>query len=88
MVTINPLKAKEFHLFEILYKINNINEKMFFFNNRYGVSFSEFENLVKNADNENFEVWEDYMQWKANQKQLEQLLSDKADIESGNYQIA
>jgi hypothetical protein len=88
MVTINLLKAKEFHLFEILYEINNANEKIFFYNNKYGINFHEFEDLVKNADNENFEVWDDFMQWKANIKQLEQLLSNKADIESGNYQIA
>jgi hypothetical protein len=88
MLTINSLKAKEFHLFEILYEIHNVNEKISFFYNKYGVNFPEFEDLVKNADTENFEVWEDYMQWKASQKQLEQLQADKRDIEIGNYQIS
>jgi hypothetical protein len=40
--------------------------KLFEFQEKYGCLFTDFENRLKTYSEENFEDWDNYMEWKAN----------------------
>lgn len=42
-----------------------IKEKLKLFEKKYQCDFSQFEQSVTTAEEENFERWDDYMEWKA-----------------------
>ena len=42
-----------------------IKEKLSLFEKKYTCDFSQFEKEVNEADEEDFEKWDDYMEWKA-----------------------
>lgn len=88
MTVINSNSTKEFELFRIIYQLHALKDKISFFERKYNIDFNEFENSVKNSKDENFEIWDDYIAWKANQKLLTYLTSQKQDIESGNFSIS
>lgn len=88
MTVLNLNNTKEFGLYQILYQIHANNDKIEYFRNKYSLDFDDFEQLVKNSQEEKFELWDDYIAWKANIKALDKLNSQKQDIESGNYTIS
>jgi hypothetical protein len=88
MTVINANNTLEFQLFKILYQIHSIEDKINMFTNKYKLDFTEFEEIVRNTKEENFDLWDDYIEWKANSKSLKQLLAQKKDIESGDFSIS
>ncbi len=54
-----------------LYELHIIKEKLSLFEKKYGKSFKEFEKEVK--EKEDFEKWDDYLEWKAYFKAYEDL---------------
>jgi hypothetical protein len=50
-----------------------IKEKLSLFEKKYKCDFSHFEKKVMDAKEENFEQWDDYMEWKAFYKKYNQL---------------
>lgn len=42
-----------------------IKEKLALFKKKYNCDFPEFENSVTSAKKEDFQRWDDYMEWKA-----------------------
>jgi len=55
----------------LLYEFHIVREKLRLFEKKYGKSFEEFEIEVKKK--EDFEKWDDYMEWKAYLKAYEDL---------------
>ena len=49
---------------ELLYEIHRVSECIGLFEIKYGKTFEEFEKEIKTSP-EKFEVWDDYMEWKA-----------------------
>ncbi len=35
------------------------------FQKKYGLAFEDFEQQIKTTENEDFEKWDDYIEWKA-----------------------
>ena len=54
-----------------LYELHIIREKLSLFEKKYGKSFKAFEKEVK--EREDFERWDDYLEWKAYLKAYEDL---------------
>jgi len=54
-----------------LYDLHIIREKLLLFEKKYGKTFSEFEKEV--LSKEDFEKWDDYLEWKAYLKSLKEL---------------
>ncbi len=50
-----------------------VKDKLNLFERKYNQTFSVFEMNIKNAKQENFERWDDYIEWKAYQKSLSKL---------------
>jgi hypothetical protein len=55
----NYVKMKHFT------ELTLIKEKLHLFEIKYNCDFPQFESKVINAEKENFEHWDDYMEWKA-----------------------
>jgi len=50
------------------------------FEEKYGMTIEEFERKIKSSE-ESFEAWDDYIEWKAYVKKLEELKSRLRDVE-------
>ncbi len=71
---------------ELLYKFHQALECIKLYETKYGKKFEEFEKQVKN-NAENFDVWDDYMEWKACIKELETLKKLLQEVEDGNPEL-
>jgi len=81
-ITVSSDEIKEYERLKIISQLTPVKEKIRFFENKYGCSFEEFEKRLK-GKNENFEEWDDYIEWKAyveSQKNLEQRLREINDV--------
>ena len=88
MVTINSEQVKKYQLYNTIYQIHNLKDKISFFEKKYNKNFLEFEEEIKKGADENFECWDDYMQWKAYTKSYNQLDSERKDILNGNFRLS
>ncbi|GAB5047486.1 hypothetical protein [Thermodesulfovibrio sp. TK110] len=83
---INKEKIIELYNVSLLYEIHRVQEKIRLFENKYNIRFEDFEKLIKSQNEENFESWDDYMEWKAYEKKLQEL--KKENLDAGNYQLS
>ncbi|ACI21409.1 hypothetical protein [Thermodesulfovibrio yellowstonii] len=87
MTTISKDKIKDLYFINLLYEIHRVMEKIKLFENKYQVKFKEFEKLIKSQE-ENFTLWDDYMEWKAYEKKLHELKKEKDNLDAGNYTLS
>ncbi len=64
-------KAIDFEEIIRLYELHIVKEKLTLFEKKYGKTFSDFEKEV--LSKEDFEKWDDYLEWKAYLKSLKEL---------------
>jgi cytochrome c556 len=58
----------------LMYENHIVKEKLRLFQKKYSLTFEEFEKKIKQQDQENYEIWDDYIEWKAyNKKYYEDL---------------
>ena len=57
------------------------------FQEKYGVSFAEYEKQVYQAEEENFDAWDDYMEWKACEKSIEDREKKLKALRDGNFTV-
>ena len=50
---------------QTLYRITTLKDKIRAFERKYQINFSQFKDLVENAEEENFEMWDDFIEWEA-----------------------
>ena len=62
---------KDFEKLIKLYDLHIVKGKIALFEKKYGKTFSEFEKEV--LSEEDFEKWDDYLEWKAYVKSLKEL---------------
>jgi S-adenosylmethionine synthetase len=58
-------EIEDFLRMKFFTELTLIKEKLSLFEKKYNSDFSHFETSVKNAQEEDFEQWDDYMEWKA-----------------------
>jgi len=86
MIELSQNKAKDYLKAEILYGLNLTKEKLKLFEKKYGKSLEEFEAQLKN-EKENFEKWDDYIEWKSYKKNMDNIEKRLIDIENENIKI-
>jgi hypothetical protein len=64
-----------------------IMEKVELLQNKYKLDFKVFEAEINNASTENFEAWDDYIEWKAYQEFLQEILTKMDEIKHGDFQM-
>jgi len=86
LIELSQNKAKDYLKAEILYELNLTKEKLKLFEKKYEKSLEEFEAQLKN-EKENFEKWDDYIEWKSYKKNMNDIKKKLIDIENENIKI-
>ncbi|TYB33156.1 MAG: hypothetical protein FXF49_07795 [Flexistipes sinusarabici] len=86
MIELSQNKARDYLKAEILYELNLTKEKLKLFEKKYGKSLEEFEAQLE-EEKENFEKWDDYIEWKSYKKNMDDIEKRLIDIENDNIKI-
>ncbi|MBE2222914.1 MAG: hypothetical protein IAF02_15320 [Anaerolineae bacterium] len=88
MITIQKQHVANWLMAEYLANSHAVNEKIRLFERKYGQTCAEFSQAVKNSSAENFNQWDDYIEWKAYVKTAEDLALKIDEVKHGNFEIA
>lgn len=87
MTTIGYDTIKNLYYANIIFELHQVKDKILLFEKKYGKDFNLFEKEIKESSEENFDNWDDYMEWKAYQNSLVNLSNQKKDLEDGNIKV-
>jgi len=79
-VTVSKDEIIRFEKLKAISQIAPIKERIRYFESKYGCTFGEFKDRIK-REREDFERWDDYIEWKAYIESLKDLESKIRDIE-------
>ncbi len=79
-LTVSREEIREYQKLKIISQLAPIREKIKFLERKYGCSFEDFERRI-GEDEENFEKWDDYIEWKAYAESLRDLTAKLEKIE-------
>jgi hypothetical protein len=79
MIVVTKDEVKELERLKTISQTAPIKERIKFFERKYGCTFDEFEDKIKQE--EDFEKWDDYIEWKAYIESLKDLESKMRAIE-------
>ena len=71
---------------DLISEIQALKKAIELFEKKYGKSLKEFEKEVLEGK-EDFEKWDDYMEWKAFVKLYNKLMAEKRDFDEGNIRV-
>jgi hypothetical protein len=80
-VTVPEKDVKQFEKLKLLSHIVPIKEKIRFFEEKYDTTLDVFEKGMKEKEEEDFEKWDDYIEWKAYTERLDELKKKMDDVE-------
>ena len=86
MVIVKKKDIVDALLIEAYGEMHQIKEKIRFFQGKYQQDFEDFSKSVKKSD-EDFEQFDDYIEWKAYQKVYYETIQKIEDLKSGNFQV-
>ncbi|OQX73382.1 MAG: hypothetical protein B6D64_13925 [Bacteroidetes bacterium 4484_276] len=66
-------------------KLKQINKKIKLFEKKYGQTLVQFENKIKQSKNEDFEEWDNLIEWEAYNHFQEQLTKTINDSRNNNH---
>lgn len=72
---------KEYKKLKLISEMIPIKEKIKLFENKYDCNFKKFEVKI-NQQPENFNLWDDYIEWKAYQKKMDEIKEKIGDIKN------
>jgi len=87
-VIINKEKAKEMYYASMMCEYHKATEKIRLFAKKYAMAFEQFEKDVKGSEQEDFEKWDDYMEWKGYENVLKNLSKEKRELKVGDYKVS
>ncbi len=87
MTTISSQTIVELYYANVVFELHQTTNKLSLFKKKYKTDFEGFEKKVKGYKKENFEKWDDYIEWKGLNKYYRELLTKKKDLASGNIKI-
>jgi hypothetical protein len=80
-LSISQDEVKDYLKLKTLSRLTQLKEKIRLFNQKYNMNFTQFELSVKNSE-EDFEKWDDYIEWKAYEDFQNDLLVKLREIEN------
>lgn len=87
MISINKKRIAERILGSCLAEQKDYQNKIQVFEKKYQSSFDEFQKKVTENDNESFENWDDYIDWKAYHKLSANIDKMIEDIKHGDFKV-
>lgn len=79
-IEVSKSEIKQYQKLKLISEIALVKEHIRFFEQKYGCGFEEFEAHVKQEE-EHYEKWDDYLEWKAYQRSLEGLRKTIGEID-------
>jgi len=77
-------EIKEYEKLKIITQITSIRERIRLFETKYGCKFEKFERDVKTRQEEDFDIWDNYIEWRAYLKSLGELEGRIKEIENAH----
>jgi hypothetical protein len=89
-IVVSKDEIKEYEKLKVIAETTLTKEKLKLFEKKYQSTFKEFEKKVKGGEGqENFEEWDDYIEWKAYEESLRNLRQrSKAIDDARNIKVA
>ena len=87
MITISKENISSVLLMEAYAELYHTREKISFFENKCHLNFKEFDRKIKSKQ-ENFQSYDDYIEWKAYLKLLNDTEQKINDLRNGNFTVA
>ena len=88
MLTVNKNKVAEWILLSYLSEQRYLQDKLLFFEKKYKVDFTKFEKEINNSIKEDFDKWDDYIEWKAYNAFYHNVTKTIEDVRLGNFKVA
>ena len=88
MLVIDKQRVAEWMLLSHHAEQRQLHDRIVIYENKYSQSFKEFEKIIEKRENESFDEWDDYIEWKAYNDFYLQITKKIDDIKSGNFQVA
>ncbi len=73
-VEITNQEIQSYVKMKLITELTLIKERLTLFKKKYNCDFSSFEQSVLHAETEEFEKWDDYMEWKAFEKKYQSVI--------------
>ncbi|MBK5941667.1 hypothetical protein [Halochromatium roseum] len=86
MINIDKQDIGNLLLLDYLASLHSAQEKLRLFERKYQTSLDEFSAALKASDQENFEAWDDGMEWKAYRRVSEDLSQKIEEIKHGHFE--
>ncbi len=87
MITVQKSHISMLLLADFYCEKHKTEEKLKFFRKKYNTNFHSFEQYVHESD-ENFQSYDDYMEWKAYENHLLDINRKIVELKSGHFQVA
>ncbi len=88
MLVIDKHRVADWMLLSYLAEQRQLQEKIVIYEKKYGTSFLEFEKTTNQKENEDFQEWDDFIEWQAYTNFHTNITKTINDIKSGNFQVA
>ena len=88
MHTLSKQQVGSWVLLDYISQRQILESKIKLFASKYRLDFKAFESQIEQATNENFEAWDDYIEWKAYDQFLTELTAKIDDVKHGHFQMA
>ena len=75
-------------LLSYLSEQRQLHERIVLYEKKYGQTFTEFEEKNSQQENEDFEEWDDLIEWQAYTNFHTDITKTINDIKSGDFQVA
>jgi hypothetical protein len=86
MIEINKKEIKNIYKIDLLSELHITKTRLSFFKNKYKCSLEEFEKKLDAAkDKEDFEKWDELLEWKAYAKSCEKIKEKLEEINNENF---
>jgi hypothetical protein len=88
MHTLSKQQISSWVLLDYSAQKQTFQEKIGFLEKKYSTDFKSFELNLEKAIKDNFEIWDDYIEWKAYNEFLKEVLAKIEDVRHGDFQVA
>ncbi|MCE7060895.1 hypothetical protein [Dyadobacter sp. CY343] len=88
MLTLSKKQIGNWVLLDYLSQKQVYSDKISFLEKKYDTDLQSFENQIENASSENFEAWDDLIEWQAYHQLLSEITAKITDIRNGDFQMA
>ena len=88
MITVGKDHVSRLMLIETYSEKHQAEEKLKLYNLKYNKTFQQFETQIQKNAEENFEWFDDYMEWKAYRKYLNEISLKIEELKRANIKVA